>query len=89
MSDTTEKQKAFIGISHGKGTIKINHEFVTQLRPIEIHMKEDGTLDDKPSFCIVMSSMMEGLSVVAGQISLKMLNEGLKDIGYEIKKIDK
>ena len=85
---TTEKPKAFIGISHGTGPIIIKHEFVTHMRPIEIHLKEDGTLDDKPSVCIIMSTMIADFPVVAGQLSLKMWNEALKDIGYEIKKIE-
>ncbi len=88
MSDSTEKPKAFIGINHGKGNIDIKHDLVAQLLPIEIHLKENGTLDDKPSFAIVLSSMVKSLPVVVGQLSLKMWNEGLKDIGYEIKKIE-
>ncbi len=88
MSDTTEKPKAFIGINHGKNKINIKHKNAIELLPIEIHLKENGSLDDKPSLCIVMSSTVEGLPVIIGQLSLKMWNEGLKDIGYEIKKIE-
>ena len=58
-----------------------------ELRPIEIHLKEDGDLDDKPSLCIVMTDMQPfSQTFFYGQISLKMFNEGLKDIGYKIVK---
>lgn len=45
--------------------------------PIEIHYKPD-----QQSFCIVMIN--ETRTVIYGQISLEMLNQGLSDIGYKI-----
>ena len=78
--DTT---KPFIGINHGKNQINLSHMNNTdEFLPIEIHMKEDGTIDDKPSVAIVMKD--GGGQHVYGQLSLKMWNEGLKDIGYKI-----
>ncbi|HDZ15066.1 hypothetical protein LCGC14_0501170 [marine sediment metagenome] len=80
MNDT----KAFIAIDHGTSGIDLRHLGKLNLiiaRPIEIHHKSNGDLEDKPSFCIVMASSM---ITVAGEISLKMLNDGLADIGYKI-----
>ena len=51
------------------------------MRPVEIHLKEDGSKANEPSFCIVMTDFN---NQVAGEISLEMLNDGLADIGYEI-----
>lgn len=81
--------KDFIGINHGKKQINLNrHRRVAEFKPVEIHLKEDGSIDDGASFAIVMSNLYEQLLVdVYGQISLKMFNEGLKDIGYKIEKL--
>lgn len=81
MSDNT---KPFQGFDWGKGLIKINHPTI-EMRPIEIHHKADGSLKDQPIFSIVMTNEVIDKSV-RGTISLEMLNEGLKDIGYEIVK---
>jgi hypothetical protein len=58
---------------------------IAEMRPIEIHLKENATYDDKPGFTIVMADRYGRVGY--GQVSLKMLNEALKDIGYEMKKI--
>jgi hypothetical protein len=81
------ENKEFRGINHGKGQIDLQHLGVNQvqLRPTEIHLKENGDLDDNPSVAIVLSEPSIKFAVV-GQLSLKMWNEGLADIGYEIRK---
>jgi hypothetical protein len=77
--------KPFRGINHGTGKIVIQRESVFELKPTEIHLKEDGDKDNNPSFMIVLEGSI-GVSVV-GQISLRMMNEGLADIGYEVNQI--
>ena len=78
--------RPFIGINHGKGQIDLNHlDNTDEFLPIEIHMREDGTTDNKPSVAIVLKD--GGGRHVYGQLSLKMWNEGLKDIGYKIVKL--
>jgi len=78
----------FEGKNWGRGAIDLTHlRSITEFRPTEIHMKEDGDLDDKPSFAIVLETNTSS-SCVVGQLSLKMLNSGLKDVGYQITKIE-
>ena len=80
--------KPFKGINHGTAQINLMHlGKAVQMLPIEIHLKEDGDLEGNPSFAIVSKYPEAVIPAVVSQISLKMLNEGLNDIGYEIKKI--
>lgn len=82
-----KNEKPFKGINHGTGLIDLRHlAVVAVLMPIEIHLKENGTIDEKPSLSIIMKDI-DGIRVV-GEISLKMLNEGLEDVGYQITKIE-
>jgi hypothetical protein len=83
-----EDKKPFKGYNHGVGPIPIltgAHE----LRPIQIHLKQDGAIDDDgkdvPSLAILMIGN-DGKTVAFGQISVKMMNEGLADIGYKLVK---
>lgn len=78
--------KPFRGINHGKDDIDLTHLDYppVEFKPIEIHLKENGSITDEPSIAIVMQRP-EGFAVV-GQLSIKMWNEGLADIGYEIVK---
>jgi hypothetical protein len=75
--------KDFKAFNHDTGQIDLS-KFgnAIQMKPIEIHLKEDGSIENKPSFAIVMAD--PNIGYVFGQISLKMLNEGLADIGYEL-----
>lgn len=71
--------------AHGCGTGKFNlskHHGLKFMKPTEVHLKEDGSIEEKPSLTFVLESPFSG--PVMGEISLKMLNEGLGDIGYEI-----
>lgn len=78
--------KDFIGINHGKKVIEIGSEFrIVQLKPTEIHLREDGDIDNNPSVAIVMENAFGPIAF--GQLSLKMWNEGLADVGYEIVKL--
>ncbi len=87
-SSGSEKEKPFKGFNHGKGLIDpttfLAHTNVVQALPTSIHLKEDGAKDGGPSVAIVMESRG---GAAFGQLSLKMWNEGLKDIGYKIVKI--
>ena len=80
------------------GKLKIDfsssrYHYIQEMRPTEIHLKEDGSINNKPSFAIVMSRDEIGAEEyhypIYGQISLEMLNEGLKELGYEIVKLKK
>lgn len=55
-----------------------------ELRPTEFYLKEDGAKDNKPSLCIVLSSELSAHKIY-GQISVKMLNRALNELGYELK----
>ncbi len=78
-------EKPFKGFNHGKNKIDLrNHKGLCEMRPIEVHCIENGDLNNEPSFAIVMIHPFT--NPVAGQISLKMWNDGLSDIGYEIVK---
>jgi hypothetical protein len=79
--------KPFKGINHGTGKLDLTHlRNALEVRPVEIHLKEDGSKENKPSFCLVM--MHPDLPVwIVGQLSLAMFNDGLRDIGYEMRKI--
>ena len=78
-----DKIKPFMGINHGLDSIKFTGP-IREFLPTEIHLKEDGDIEDNPSVAIVMKA--SDISVF-GQLSLKMWNEGLKDIGYKIVKL--
>ncbi len=80
----------FIGINWGTEVVDLRRPGVlTEMRPVEVHLKEDGTLDNGPSltFVLVHPPLQSTPIAVFGQISVKMLNEGLADIGYKIEKI--
>lgn len=84
-----DSEKPFKGIGHGINHIVINGEpgkVMHFYKPIEIHLKENGSLKNEPSFAIVMDSEVHGMAL--GEISLEMFNDGLRDIGYKIIKID-
>jgi hypothetical protein len=49
--------------------------FQAELRPVALHMKLDGAIDDSPSFCFVLLGP-EGTTFVA-QISQRMLRNAL------------
>lgn len=79
--------KPFKGINHGTGQIDLtHHKEIEEFHPVEIHLKDDGSLKNEPSFAIVLTSQYSRTQVV-GQISLEMLNEGLADVGYKIVKL--
>lgn len=77
----------FRGINHGTEKIDLTHlgRPVRELRPTEVHLKENGALGEKPSLCFVLD---DGLIPVVGQISVSMLNKGLADIGYKLVKAE-
>ena len=75
------------GIDWGEKQIDLrSHQNIVWGRPHEIHHKSDGAIvDDGPSFCLVLLSHNDELATI-GEISLKMFNEALADIGYKIER---
>ncbi len=51
-----------------------------QITPIEFHVKVDGSLDDKPSFCFVLKDAFNG--TYFSQITEHMMAPALKALGY-------
>lgn len=56
-----------------------------ELKPTEIHIKEDGAIDNTPSFCFILENMVNG-SKFCAQISYGMLKSGLDSAERIIKK---
>lgn len=78
--------KPFEGKDHGTDRMDFRHIGpAIEMMPVEIHVKQDGDLEGNPSFAIVLRG--EPKISVIGQISLRMLNDGLSDIGYKISKV--
>ena len=75
--------KDFKTIDHGTDKMDMRGlGYAVQVRPTELHHKSDGAKDDSPSFAIVMQG--RNMAPVVGQISLKMLNEAMEELGYSI-----
>lgn len=56
-----------------------------EIRPTEIHLKEDGSRENGSSLAIVLSVPNQPqLPIIVGQISIKILNEALGELGYQI-----
>lgn len=73
-------------VNHGTGQVDLRHLEDTglvpmEMRPSELHLKEDGTKTNGPSFTLVLE---RGPMRVYGQVSLDMLNEALGELGYTI-----
>lgn len=86
----SKEPKDLIAVDHGKHKIDLSHltaKYIIDMLPTEIHHKEDGDLNDNPSFCFVLERKRIDTAII-GQISLKMLNDGLKEIGYKIERIN-
>jgi hypothetical protein len=81
-----ETQEKFVkGTNVGTDKIILKgYSTIVEVRPVEIFLKEDGAIGDKPSFAIVMTGLMG--TAVFGQLSLETWNEALKDVGYKIVK---
>ena len=77
--------KEFKAFNHGTGKIEIGLDYDKSLkvmRPVEIHLKEDGAIGDKPSFAILM--VCNDTNAI-GAIALKMLTEAMEGLGFLIK----
>lgn len=81
-----DAERPFIGVNHGTGKVDLTDKGskMLELRPTEVHLKEDGTTDDKPTLTFILQGTKHIPMCVYGQIGIDMLNEGLADIGYEI-----
>lgn len=79
----------FKGFNHKNGKVDLNKfndtPTVVAMRPTEIHLKENGSADNKESFVIVFERPFQ---MAYGEITLQMLNQGLSDIGYKIVKTE-
>ncbi len=65
------------------GTDKMNLPLGSfELRPTELHYKEDGAIGNKPSFCILMEH--PDRPPVYGQVSMEMFNKALKGLDLVI-----
>jgi len=74
------------GYNWGTGHIQMElGRLAYELRPIEVHLKEDGTITNEPSMAIVMSNET-GTAFIYGQLSLEMWNKALNECGYKIEK---
>lgn len=72
--------------NHGKEQYKVeDFNDGIQFKPIELHYKEDGSIDNKPSFLMVMER--HDRPKAFGQFTLKTLSDCLEELGYEIKKL--
>jgi len=83
-----EEEKAFKTFNHGTDPIRLVSEpgkKIAEGMPTELHLKEDGALNNTPSLAIIIRDI-EGNRIV-GQISLQMLNDGLNELGYQIVKL--
>jgi hypothetical protein len=82
------EKKEFTAENVGTGPISINsREYglvagVMNIMPVKLFLKEDGAKDNGP--VIALFNLAPGGLGLVCQISLKMLNEGLADIGYEL-----
>ena len=67
--------------THNWGKEKMRLRVSEEMRPVELHMKEDGDNGDEPSFAIVMVGR-KGSAV--GQFSLNTIRDCLNQLGYDI-----
>lgn len=83
----TELTNTFDVTNVGKGLIEFkNQKFTTEYRPIKFFIKEDGSINDKPSLAILGVKQNGDQAIM--QISSDMFRvayEALKEI-YEINK---
>ena len=81
--------KDFTTYNHGTAPIDMSFLSIVgnlhQMRPHQLHLKEDGAVGDKPSFALVF---IDGnRNIVVGEISEEMLSEGFKELGYSLEKV--
>jgi len=70
----------------GKGKYDVRHLKHcnnTVMKPIEIHLKEDAAIGEKPGFLLVHKYFNQ---VAMGEVSLEMLNRAMNELGYDIVK---
>ena len=78
--------------NHGKGPMQLTHldllqkmgKPVVSSRITEIHMNEDGCIDDTPLFAFV--SVLPKQGFIVSQITMNTLNYALGKLGYEIRR---
>lgn len=81
-----------VGVNVRKGVIEPDRkhfESVTQLKPVILYHKEDGTKDDKPSFSLISVHPAIPCAGAISEISLDMLNEAMSEVGYTVLKKEK
>lgn len=71
--------------NHQANPIDLRHiDRIIESRPIELHYNENGSIEDKPSFAIVLK--LPSNLKTCGQFSLKTLETCLDELGYKITK---
>jgi hypothetical protein len=83
-----EDQQPIKTFNWGKEPIQLEFpdEIGYEFRPVQVHLKEDGSLKNQPSFCIVLHHPTVD-RYVYGQISLEMANDVLGRLGMKIVKL--
>lgn len=73
----------FKAINCGTNIIDVtHHKNIEQYRPTELHLKINGGLNDEASIAIVMEHFER--SPVIGQLTIEMLTNTLKELGYTL-----
>lgn len=58
-------------------------EPVGKMAPTEIHLKQNGAVDDTPSVAIIFDAPIENPAFrIVGEVSLKMLMQAFDELGY-------
>ncbi len=86
---TEEETREMKVVNVGKGRFDLRDYgpdvSIIHMVPTELHFKEDGALDDRPSLLVVLSHPTVR-HLVVGEMSLSTLSRCLEDLGYEIRK---
>ena len=81
----------FVGIDHGDNNVDLlevsKGKMPIEMRPVQLHHKNNGAKGDKPSFTIVMAPA--GGTLVYGQVSLAMMEKAFDQVGYTLVRKEK
>jgi len=73
-------------IDWGTKQIDLSDHIALEFRPTELHLKQNGSTENEPSFTILLQNE-KAITKVFGQVSLKMLNKAFGELGYQITKL--
>jgi hypothetical protein len=82
--------KPFQGFNWGKEAIELedNGKHLFEGKPTQIHFKENGAIGERPIIAIIIEFAPITPFYAVGQISIDMFNDGAKDFGYKLVKIE-